>query len=91
MGKILEDKTQAPATAPVVEETKAEAFKRLANKRMTVALDKIRLVGNLHARGNYEYTEEQVARMISALHAEIESIEAKFKPSNAARERTFEL
>ena len=85
MAKILEDLTQQqPATEPVAEddfalidETKAETFKRLAIKRTTNALDKIRLIGNLSS-ANYEYTAEQVEKICDTLRDAIDNVEKKF-------------
>ena len=93
-GRVLE----ATATTPVVEnddaarpdESKADAFRRLANKRMTVALDKIRLVGNLSSRGNYEYTDEQVAKIEATLHDAVAHMINQFKPKSQTK-RVFEL
>jgi ABC-type Fe3+-hydroxamate transport system substrate-binding protein len=87
MSKIIE-----AVTTPVeeIEETKAETFRRLANKRTTVALDKIRLIGNLANRAIYEYEEEQVERIIEALRMQIDRIDNKFKHVKPQKE-TFEL
>lgn len=86
-GRILE-----AATTPVADEdsarpdeTKGEAFKRLATKRVTVAMDKIRLVGNLSSRGNYDYTPEQVDAIEAALVSSIVEIMRKFRNERAAK------
>lgn len=82
--RILED--MSAATGPVDEgadeelrpdESKADAFKRLATKRTTVALDKIRLIGNLTS-ANYEYSDEQAARIIAALQNSLNDLARKF-------------
>lgn len=72
------------AEAPEVEEvvageTKADAFKRLGNKRVKAALDKIRLVGNLSNRSSYEYTDEQVAKIEDTLMQEVSRVINKFR------------
>lgn len=96
-GKIIE---QAPApSAPVSEtasatevvETKAEAFKRLGKARLVKACERIAIIGNLSSRGNYDYTEEQVAYIMTALRDEVDLLERQFAPKSKARERTFEL
>lgn len=82
----------APATDDVVDnETKADKFKRLMNKRMTVALDKIRLIGNLSNKATYEYTDEQIAKVISTLRNDIDWLEREFAPKSAESKRVFEL
>lgn len=93
-GRVLEEKpvvqdTEGEDNAPA-NESKADCFRRLANKRVTVALDKIRLIGNLSSRGNYEYTDEQVARIEATLLEAIAFTMNQFKPKSATK-RVFEL
>jgi hypothetical protein len=58
-------------------ETKEQRFQRLATKRTQAALQKIRLLGNLTS-SSYAYTPEQAGRIIGALRAAVDAIEAKF-------------
>ena len=71
-------KTADTATKKV--ETKAEKFQRLAPPRIQKALDAIGLIGNLSAKGNYEYTPDQVAKIKAALDAKVSSVMAGFSP-----------
>lgn len=61
-------------------ETRSDKFKRLAEKRMKVALRQIQLIGNLSNRNNYDYSADQVKKMFSALNEEIKTAESAFKP-----------
>ena len=61
----------------VQSETKQQRFQRLATKRAQAALTKIRLLGNL-ASSSYDYTPEQVAKIINALRTAVSTVEAKF-------------
>ncbi len=71
-------------TAPV-EETKAAKFTRLAETRVTKALNAIAIIGGLAAKNNYEYTEAQVAAIKTALDAEITVLMNRFaKPDSVA-------
>jgi hypothetical protein len=70
------------------DETKAEAFQRLAEKRTNAALDKIRVIGNLSNPYAYEYTDEDVRLIFAALDQEIRVTKAKF---HSARRREFKL
>lgn len=70
---------EAEPTAPIGE-TNAEAFKRLGKARVTVALKRIQLIGNLANRSTYEYTDEQVAKMFAVLQAELDNAAMKFIP-----------
>lgn len=66
------------APAPVGE-TKADAFTRLAIPRVTIAIDRIRLIGNLANKANYEYTDEQIEKIENALIGAIADMRTKFK------------
>lgn len=63
-------------TAPPGE-TKAGKFSRLASKRMTRILGSIGKLGNLAGPG-YEYTPEQIGRMVNAIQTETEKMSRRF-------------
>jgi len=73
-------------------ETKEQRFQRLATKRTQAALQKIRLLGNLTS-SSYGYTSEQAAKIIGALRAAVDTVEAKFNRVRGTRaaETTFSL
>lgn len=80
--RILEDTATEPVAnddAARPDESKADAFRRLANKRVTVAMDKIRLVSNLSSRGNYEYTDAQVEAIETALLYSVQECMKQFR------------
>lgn len=58
---------------------KREKFEELGEKRMNEAIKKIRLIGNLANRNNYDYTDKHVKDIISTLEAEIQILKSKFK------------
>jgi hypothetical protein len=59
--------------------SKSDNFKRLAEKRVTECIKKIRLIGNLANKNNYEYTEEQAKKIIITLENEVKLLKNKFK------------
>jgi hypothetical protein len=59
---------------------KRDNFIRLAEGRVTRAIDSIRVIGNLSNRSNYEYSEEDSKRIIDALQSEINALKVQFKP-----------
>jgi uncharacterized protein YeeX (DUF496 family) len=61
-----------------VREKDRERFVDLANKRVTKALKSIQLIGNLSNRSNYDYTEEDVAKIIRALQDEVSACRKRF-------------
>ncbi|HUW88074.1 MAG TPA: hypothetical protein VMW30_06845 [Candidatus Paceibacterota bacterium] len=71
--------------------TKRDNFVRLAESRVTRAIDSIRIIGNLSNRSNYEYTEEDVRRILMTLQAEINGLKTQFKPKSKVSARGFKL
>lgn len=58
-------------------ESKADKFKRLASKRVVNAISKIELITNLAGSG-YEYTPEQVEKILTALQGSVDKVKAAF-------------
>lgn len=58
---------------------KLEKFEELGEKRMNEAIKKIRLIGNLANRNNYDYTDDHVKAIISTLESEIQILKNRFK------------
>lgn len=58
---------------------KMHKFERLAEKRVNEAIKKLRLIGNLSNKNNYEYTEKHVKRVLEALESEVKFLKMKFK------------
>ncbi|NNH61657.1 hypothetical protein HLI01_33665 [Rhizobium laguerreae] len=75
-----------------MSETTRERFIRLAEKRVSRAINDIRLIGNLSDRSNYEYDESQVNEIFAVLRREMNACTKRFeaarKPSQA---KTFHL
>ena len=71
-------------------ETKNEKFKRLAAIRVNNALKKVSLIGNL-AGSSYEYSAEEVEKIISALKTCLGEVEEKFQKKTGAGGPNFEL
>lgn len=61
-------------------------FTRLAEKRVNVVLDRLRLLGQLSDKRNYNYTDAQVAKIFRAIDQELKSTRSKFE--NGSTERT---
>jgi hypothetical protein len=70
--------------------TKRDNFIRLAEGRVTRAIDSIRVIGNLSNRSNYEYTEEDSKRIIDALQREVNELKVQFKPK-VSTQKGFKL
>ena len=61
----------------VAGESKADKFKRLASKRVVNAISKVELIANLAGSG-YEYTPEQVEKILTALQGSVDKVKAAF-------------
>ena len=57
---------------------RVEKFEELAEKRVNDVVKKLRLIGNLSNRSNYEYTEEHVKQIFNALKKELKDSESRF-------------
>ena len=71
-------------------ETKHDKFKRLAMQRVTNALKKIELIGNL-ATSSYECSVEEVEKIFSALQQTLDSTRNRFSKSKKEETKKFEL
>lgn len=54
-------------------------FIQLASRRVSKALNDIRLIGNLSNRSNYDYTDEDVTKIFRALSDEVSACKKKFE------------
>ena len=59
------------------QESKHDKFKRLATQRVTNAVKKIKLIGNLSSSG-YEYTTEEVEKILATLQATMDGVKELF-------------
>ncbi len=72
-------------------ESKAEAFKRLATNRTKNVLKALRVLGNCSNHGNYEYTPEQVLKIMDAIRPAVDALEQKFTPMEQQKAKAFTL
>jgi len=70
-------------------ESKSDKFKRLASKRAVNAISKIELIANL-AAPSYEYTPEEVAKILAALQGSVDKVKAAFSKQKIEKS-TFQL
>ncbi len=71
---------------------KTDKFISLAEKRTNNAIKQIKLIGNLANPAAYEYTGEQVKKIISALSSEIGHTQTRFELASANKsEENFKL
>jgi len=71
-------------------ESKHDKFKRLATQRVTNAIKKIELIGNLSSSG-YEYTQEEVEKIFISMQQTLDNTKSRFSKSKKEEAGKFEL
>lgn len=61
-----------------MSETRREKFNRLATYRTNAVLDKIRILGNLSNRSNYDCDESDVKKIFGAIEEQVRLLKARF-------------
>lgn len=69
-------------------ETRKEKFIRLATYRTNLVLEKLRILGNLSNKTNYDYTDEEVNKIFTAIDSQLRITKARFA---GKRKREFKL
>lgn len=59
-------------------ETPGQRFKRLATSRTNEVLRKLKILGNCANRQMYEYREEEIEAIFSAIERKVKEIRTKF-------------
>ena len=71
----------------LIMESKNDKFKRLANKRVPAAIDKLELVKNLANTNNYDYTKKETDEIIKVLNKSINEIKQAFNNKQESKFR----
>ena len=71
-----------------MQEDRAQRFKRVATYRTNEVLNKLRLIGNLSNKTNYEYSEEEANKIFSAIETQLKIAKAKF---SSKKRKEFQL
>ena len=64
-----------------------ERFRRLAEQRVNAILDRLRLLGQLANKSNYEYTDAQVDAIFRAIQKDLNAAKARFHEGRKGKER----
>jgi hypothetical protein len=73
------------------QSNRRQKFTELAEKRVNRTIKDLRLIGNLSNRGNYQYDEEDVLKIIRALNDEIKRLRARFDTGGKSEDPVFKL
>ena len=71
------------------KQSKAEAFRRIAERRTTRVLDSLRLLSQCANRRSYEYTDAQVQKIFREIRSAVRDAEQRFK--NSKKDVIFKL
>lgn len=71
------------------EESKAQRFERIAERRVNQTLRALRLLGNLSDRRNYAYSDDQVVMILSAIDQELRALKSRFKAESVTDVHEF--
>jgi hypothetical protein len=61
-----------------INETPEERFKRVAEARTNMVLEKLRVLGNLSNKQIYSYSEKDIKKIFSVINKQLREIRVKF-------------
>ena len=73
------------------QETRREKFVRLAEARTNKIIDMLQLLGNCSNTSAYDYTQQDVEKIFSAIEAEVREAKKKFAKIEAKKSARFTL
>ena len=73
------------------QETKRDKFVRLAEARTNKIIDMIQLLGNCSNLGAYEYTQQDVDKIFTAIENELREAKKKFSKVDSKKGSRFSL
>jgi len=69
--------------------TKRERFVDIASKRTNRIINDLHLLGNCSNKNNYEYNEEDVKKMFSAIEEALKEAKGRYTKSKGRNKFTF--
>jgi hypothetical protein len=78
-----------PARKSGEPDEKLQRFERVAEKRASDLIRRIRLLGNLSNRSNYAYTERHVRHMFTAIERELKLTRSRFEGVSGSQAAPF--
>ncbi len=72
-------------------ETKREKFVRLAEARTNKIIDMLQLLGNCSNSSAYDYSQEDVDKIFSAIESEVKEAKKKFNKIESKKSTRFTL
>lgn len=73
------------------QETKREKFIRLAEARTNKIIDMLQLLGNCSNLSTYDYTQQDIDKIFSAIESEVRETKKKFNKTESKKSSRFTL
>ncbi len=70
-----------------IKETPNEKFKRIASARTQKIIDMIELLGNCSNKYVYEYSDDEVDKIFSAIETELSIAKSKYNENEKSKEK----
>jgi len=70
-----------------MESLKAERFRRVAGPRVQRVLDSLDNLAKCSVKNNYEYTSEEVSKMLRAIRGKVKNLEQRFGDQNGTENK----
>lgn len=70
---------------------KRDRFKNVASKRVQKVLDSLESLSKCSNRNNYDYTEDDVSKMLKAIKEQIKLLEISYTERSKSKSKTFEF
>lgn len=70
-----------------MSETKRERFVKIAENRTNRIIDTLRLLANCSNKSNYEYSDEDIKKIFSAIEKEVKNTRNAFMGGDSKSER----
>jgi hypothetical protein len=70
---------------------KKERFKKVASRRVGQVLESLEKLSRCSDRNNYDYTDEEVSKMVKAIKEGIELLERAFSKEAKSKGKSFEF
>lgn len=74
-----------------ISENKSEKFRRLAENRTNIIIQKIQLLDNLSNKAVYDYSDEEVKKMFAAIDASLNEVKERYKTAQKAENKKFKF
>ena len=74
-----------------MDRDKKAKFREIGKRRVENALKSIRVIGKLSNKNNYDYTPDDVGKLIRALNKEVTLLKAKFESGGKEEDPTFDF